>query len=204
MVIVYNLKNYTIYVGVDKFENEELINFFSKFMQQTGLTMIWFHSDTYSSPHAYIRMNEGETKPPADVVAVCCQIVKDGSIKGTKDQAMDVVYTYPTNLEKTKAMNPGQCRFLDMKDVWYVRAVRKNAQILKKLPTVRSDCSIKDLEDELEDLLAISKKKPAKKNTKSKGEEPPPSQQSKTNDVHSMLEGMSQAEFSTNLEDDFM
>ena len=42
----------TIYMGKDKFENEELI--------KHGLpTDVWFHVDKLSSAHVYLRLNEG-------------------------------------------------------------------------------------------------------------------------------------------------
>ena len=45
---------HTIYVGKDKFENEELIKY--------GLPIdIWFHADEYSSAHVYLRLFENET-----------------------------------------------------------------------------------------------------------------------------------------------
>ena len=45
---------HTIYVGKDKFENEELIKY--------GLHIdIWFHADEYSSAHVYLRLFENET-----------------------------------------------------------------------------------------------------------------------------------------------
>jgi predicted ribosome quality control (RQC) complex YloA/Tae2 family protein len=43
-----------IYVGKNKFENEDLIKY-------GWVEDIWFHADDYSSPHVYLRLKENET-----------------------------------------------------------------------------------------------------------------------------------------------
>jgi predicted ribosome quality control (RQC) complex YloA/Tae2 family protein len=43
-----------IYVGKNKFENEDLIRY-------GWPEDIWFHADDYSSAHVYLRLHEGET-----------------------------------------------------------------------------------------------------------------------------------------------
>ncbi|KAL9253484.1 Coiled-coil domain-containing protein [Drosera capensis] len=46
--------DYTIFMGLDKFENEELIKY--------GLPEdIWFHVDKMSSAHVYVRLHKGQT-----------------------------------------------------------------------------------------------------------------------------------------------
>jgi hypothetical protein len=73
MVILYAIEDYTIYVGLDQFENEDLIKFSGRFMQLSGLVLMWFHADQFSSPHAYIRLHEGEQTPPPSLIGMACQ-----------------------------------------------------------------------------------------------------------------------------------
>ena len=55
MVYYFNSRDgHLIYVGKDKFENEDLIKY--GFPED-----IWFHADDYSSPHVYLRLNENES-----------------------------------------------------------------------------------------------------------------------------------------------
>ena len=55
MVFTYEISNgYLVYVGLDKYENEELI----KFALPHDL---WFHVDSESSAHVYLRLKEGDT-----------------------------------------------------------------------------------------------------------------------------------------------
>ena len=55
MVFYFKSKDgHILYMGKDKFENEELIRF--GFPED-----VWFHVDDHSSAHVYLRMNEGET-----------------------------------------------------------------------------------------------------------------------------------------------
>lgn len=126
-----------VYVGKDKFENEDLITH--------GLpTDIWqaaprchlllhpaaahtasvlhgaptnpdlmtcrFHVDDLSSAHVYLRLPPGQAfeAVPADTLEDCAQLVKANSIVGSKRSTVDVVYTPWSNLKKTAAMDVGQ------------------------------------------------------------------------------------------------
>ncbi|KAK8886026.1 Coiled-coil domain-containing protein 25 [Tritrichomonas musculus] len=215
MVIVYQVDDHTIYVGVDQFENEELIHFTQRFMEQSGLTLMWYHVDKFSSPHAYVRLHENETTVPKKLADICCQICKDGSIEGTKHPAVDVVYTVATNLMKTKGMNPGQVSFHNRKLMHVEHGVRKNNQILKYIATVRSECTVKDLEQELEDIVANKKKSKNSANQADDDwggddfddgfdENPKKKVKVSKNGVQQMLDNIPKAEFNTNMEDDFM
>ncbi|KAB2017567.1 hypothetical protein ES319_D08G171700v1 [Gossypium barbadense] len=46
--------DYTIFMGLDKYENEELIKY--GFIKD-----IWFHVDKTSSAHVYLRLKKGQT-----------------------------------------------------------------------------------------------------------------------------------------------
>jgi hypothetical protein len=108
MVFFYypvNKGDYLIYIGKDKYENEDLI-------KHALPNDVWVHADGFSSPHAYIRVphspevaaawaaaeqkGAGVKKGvppyippmpaiPADVLEDACQLVKEGSIKGCKE-----------------------------------------------------------------------------------------------------------------------
>lgn len=115
-------------MGKDKFENEELIEF--GFPED-----IWFHVNSLSSAHVYIRMNEGEDfrSLPADLVMECCHLVKHNSIEGCKKEVVSVVYTPCPNLKKTADMAPGQVSFHNKKEVIKVKNVERGKDIVKAL-----------------------------------------------------------------------
>jgi hypothetical protein len=75
-------EQYTLYMGRDKLENEDLIKF--------GWPLdVWWHVDNLSSAHVYLRMDEGMSikQIPAAVLADCAQLVKANSIEGNKASA---------------------------------------------------------------------------------------------------------------------
>lgn len=68
-----------IYMGADKYENEDLIRY--------GLPEdIWFHVDDMSSAHVYLRLNKNEKLEdvPHSLIHECAQLVKANSIEGCK------------------------------------------------------------------------------------------------------------------------
>ena len=70
---------YTIYMGKDKYENEDLIKY--------GLPEdCWFHVDDLSSAHVYLRLKPGQTLDdiPENIVKECATLVKANSIQGCK------------------------------------------------------------------------------------------------------------------------
>uniref|UniRef100_H2MZZ8 Coiled-coil domain-containing protein 25 n=1 Tax=Oryzias latipes TaxID=8090 RepID=H2MZZ8_ORYLA len=68
---------FTIYMGKDKHENEDLIKY-------GWPEDIWFHVDKLSSAHVYLRMPKGGTidDVPPEVLVDCAQLVKNNSIQG--------------------------------------------------------------------------------------------------------------------------
>ncbi|XP_036169108.1 coiled-coil domain-containing protein 25 isoform X5 [Myotis myotis] len=72
-----NSSAYTIYMGKDKYENEDLIKY-------GWPEDIWFHVDKLSSAHVYLRLHKGENIEdiPKDVLMDCAQLVKANSIQG--------------------------------------------------------------------------------------------------------------------------
>ncbi|XP_077219662.1 uncharacterized protein LOC143853821 isoform X2 [Tasmannia lanceolata] len=98
--------DYTIFMGLDKHENEELIRY--GFPED-----IWFHVDKMSSAHVYVRLNKGQTIDDISegLLEDCAQLVKANSIQGNKVNNIDVVYTPWYNLKKTPSMDVGQVGF---------------------------------------------------------------------------------------------
>ena len=69
--------DWLIYMGRDKHENEDLIKY--------GLPVdVWFHVDSLSSAHVYLRLPEGTSIEdiPAETLEDCAQLVKQNSIQG--------------------------------------------------------------------------------------------------------------------------
>ncbi|GER32516.1 coiled-coil domain-containing protein [Striga asiatica] len=104
--------DYTIFMGIDKYENEELIQF--------GLPEdIWFHVDKMSSAHVYLRLHKGQTI--------------DDIPEGNKVNNVDVVYTPWQNLKKTPSMDVGQVGFHSSKTVRTVRVEKRINEIVNRL-----------------------------------------------------------------------
>lgn len=120
--------DYTIFMGLDKFENEELIKY--GFPED-----IWFHVDKMSSAHVYIRMQKGQGIDDLSegVLEDCAQLVKANSIQGNKVNNIDVVYTPWSNLKKTASMEVGQVGFYNSKMVRTVRVEKRINDIVNRL-----------------------------------------------------------------------
>ena len=76
-------EEYTIYMGKDKYENEDLIKY--------GLPEdVWFHVDNLSSAHVYLRMKHGMTLDDMSEQSIleCASLVKANSIAGCKVRAI--------------------------------------------------------------------------------------------------------------------
>lgn len=102
----------TIYVGRDKFENEDLI-------AHAWDVDVWFHADKLSSAHVYLRMPDGWAWDdlPAALLDDLAQLTKANSIEGNKKDNVAVVYTPAGNLRKDGSMDVGQVSFHDQKKV---------------------------------------------------------------------------------------
>ncbi|CAJ2643310.1 coiled-coil domain-containing protein 25 [Trifolium pratense] len=120
--------DYTIFMGLDKFENEELIKY--GFIED-----IWFHVDKMSSAHVYVRLHRGQTIDDMSegLLEDCAQLVKANSIQGNKVNNVDVVYTPWSNLKKTASMDVGQVGFHSSKMVRTVRVEKKINEIVNRL-----------------------------------------------------------------------
>ncbi|XP_058113959.1 uncharacterized protein LOC131256888 isoform X1 [Magnolia sinica] len=120
--------DYTIFMGLDKHENEELIKY--GFPED-----IWFHVDKMSSAHVYVRLNKGQTIDDISegLLEDCVQLVKANSIQGNKVNNIDVVYTPWYNLKKTPSMDIGQVGFHNPKIVRTVKVEKRLNEIVNRL-----------------------------------------------------------------------
>jgi hypothetical protein len=147
--------NYIIYMGKDKYENEELLKY--------ALPIdLWFHVEDMSSAHVYLRLPEGVTidKIPEEILEECFQIVKDNSRDGRKKEKVSVIYTPWENLKKTSAMDIGEVGHKKDEDMRIVHGIVKKKEILKRLQKTQEE-KVVDLEAEKESYImeANNKKK---------------------------------------------
>ncbi|XP_054154495.1 coiled-coil domain-containing protein 25-like isoform X2 [Oppia nitens] len=136
----------TIFMGFDKHENEDLIRW-------GWPEDLWFHVDKESSAHVYLRLRPGQTLDdiPSAVIDDCAQLVKHNSIKGSKMNEVDVVYTLWSNLNKTPNMDVGQVGFHDNKVVRKVRVEKKINEIIKRLEKTKVEKQNVDFRAEREE-----------------------------------------------------
>mmetsp|Transcript_18926 Transcript_18926/g.32807 ORF Transcript_18926/g.32807 Transcript_18926/m.32807 type:complete len:208 (-) Transcript_18926:823-1446(-) len=120
--------SYTVYMGKDKFENEELI-------KHAWPEDVWFHVDKFSSAHVYLRLLPGETidSLSTEVLTDLAQLTKHNSIEGSKKNSISIVYTMASNLKKSGDMDVGQVSFHHTKDVRYIKVETKVNEIVNRL-----------------------------------------------------------------------
>ncbi|VDK70985.1 unnamed protein product [Litomosoides sigmodontis] len=117
-----------LYMGVDKFENENLIKW-------GWPEDIWFHVDKVSSAHVYARLPTGQTIHDMSEALIedCAQLVKANSIQGNKMNNIDIIYTPWDNLKKTGGMDVGQVGFKDERKVKKIRVAKRINDIVNRL-----------------------------------------------------------------------
>ncbi|CAF4939142.1 unnamed protein product [Rotaria magnacalcarata] len=127
---------YTIYMGRDKYENNELLKY-------CWPEDIWFHVSKLSSAHVYLRLRKGETidNINADALEDCCQLVKANSIEGCKLNKVDIVYTPVDNLRQTNDMDVGQVGFHVDKNVRQYIVSKKQNDIVNRLNKTKTEIS---------------------------------------------------------------
>ncbi|KAL5363053.1 hypothetical protein BJX96DRAFT_155087 [Aspergillus floccosus] len=145
-----------IYVGKDKFENEDLIKY--------GLEKdVWFHVDNLSSAHVYLRLRDGETwdNIPAPLVEDCAQLTKANSIEGNKKDNITIIYTPWDNLKKDGSMATGQVSFHNPRLVKKVLVAQRENPIVNRLNKTRVE-KFPDLKAEKEEYLATKRREERK------------------------------------------
>eukprot|EP00923_Selenidium_pygospionis_P050433 GHVN01087153.1.p1 GENE.GHVN01087153.1~~GHVN01087153.1.p1 ORF type:complete len:223 (-),score=49.22 GHVN01087153.1:647-1315(-) len=140
--------DYEVFMGYDKFENEKLIQF-------GWPEDVWFHVDTLSSAHVYVRMPITAPDPVSDLstlpeglVDELAQLTKANSIEGCKKDSVDVVYTKWENLRKTLEMEVGAVSFKNRKEVVKVKNIKTDKMIIKRLEKTKTDSGNLDFERE--------------------------------------------------------
>ncbi|XP_055694291.1 coiled-coil domain-containing protein 25 [Lutzomyia longipalpis] len=124
----------TLFMGLDKFENEDLIKW-------GWPEDVWFHVDKISSAHVYLRLQKGQTIDdiPSAVIDDACQLVKANSIQGNKMNNIDIVYTMWDNLKKTAGMDVGHVAFHRDKDVRKIRVEKRINEIVNRLNKTKTE-----------------------------------------------------------------
>ena len=156
MVVFFKSSNpeYMIYMGKDKYENEDLIKY-------AFPIDIWFHVEDMSSAHVYLRLPEGVTIEdiPKDVLDECTQLVKDNSKDGRKKDKVSVCYTPWENLVKRPHMEVGEIGFKNEANVKVVHGITKDGDILKPINKTMEQKEV-DLQAEKESyILEVGNKK---------------------------------------------
>lgn len=203
--------DYTIFMGLDKHENEELIRY--------GLPEdIWFHVDKMSSAHVYLRLNKGQSidNISEGLLEDCAQLVKANSIQGNKLNNVDVVYTPWYNLKKTASMDVGQVGFHNSKMVRTIRVEKRLNEVVNRLNKTKVERT-PDLKAEREAVSAAERsEKKVQMRDKKKREELERLEKEKLADVRSYKGLMVSEKMTSNkqiasankslqeLEDDFM
>jgi len=141
---------YVVYMGRDKFENEDLIKY--GFPED-----IWFHVDKLSSAHVYLRLPPGSVdlsgvkdkalakeklmeavgSVPENILKEMAVLTKANSIEGCKASQVDIVYTPFLNLKKEERMDTGQVGFKDESVRILLKNVAKDKEIEKRLEKTR-------------------------------------------------------------------
>uniref|UniRef100_A0A2K5LVV9 Coiled-coil domain-containing protein 25 n=1 Tax=Cercocebus atys TaxID=9531 RepID=A0A2K5LVV9_CERAT len=128
---------YAIYIGKDKYENEDLIK------------------------------HENIEDIPKEVLMDCAHLVKASSIQGCKMNHVNVVYMPRSNLKKTADMDVGQTGFHRQKDVKIVIGEKKVNEILNQLektkvewfPDLAAEKECRDREERSEKKAQIQEMK---------------------------------------------
>ncbi|KAB5585922.1 hypothetical protein GE09DRAFT_1210509 [Coniochaeta sp. 2T2.1] len=134
-----------VYVGKDKFENEELIKH-------------GWEEDVCA--HIYLRLREGDTwdNIPEDLVKDLAQLTKANSIEGNKKDNITIIYTPWSNLKKDGSMAAGQVSFHDNKKVRRILVPERENAIINRLNKTKVE-KHPDLRQEKEDHLKELRKR---------------------------------------------
>ncbi|CAN6992377.1 unnamed protein product [Brassica oleracea var. botrytis] len=122
--------DYTIFMGLDKFENEELIKY--GFPED----VCWFDRICrVCLLHTFLRLHRGQGFDDISegVLEDCAHLVKANSIQGNKVNNVDVVYNSWSNLKKTASMDAGQVGFHNSKMVRTIRVEKRVNEIVNRL-----------------------------------------------------------------------
>ncbi|PON30026.1 coiled-coil domain-containing protein 25 [Trichoderma gamsii] len=128
-----------IYVGKDKYENEDLIKY-------------GWEEDVCA--HIYLRMQPGQAWDdlPQELVMDLAQLTKANSIEGNKKDNITVIYTPWANLKKDGSMDVGQVSFHDQRKVKRILVPNRENPIVNRLNKTKVEKK-PDLKAEKDDML---------------------------------------------------
>ncbi|KAH9932765.1 cytoplasmic protein [Epithele typhae] len=161
-----------IYMGKDKFENEDLIKY-------AWPQDVWFHVDKLSSAHVYLRMPEGMTWDtiPEPLLIDCAQLVKANSIEGNKKDDITIIWTPGDNLKKSGDMAVGQVSFHNDKKVKRIYVAKRENAIVNRLNKTKTERQV-DHEQERVDRVkaenAVKRARGAEGHSHARPRSPPP------------------------------
>ncbi|KAM0281424.1 hypothetical protein ACHAQH_003547 [Verticillium albo-atrum] len=143
-----------VYVGKDKFENEDLIQYGWEEDVCPPRSQTQFHADKLSSAHIYLRLREGEQwdNIPKALLDDLAQLTKANSIEGNKKDNVTVIYTPWSNLKKDGSMATGQVSFKDPRKVKRILVPQRENPIVNRLNKTKVEAK-PDFAQEREDRL---------------------------------------------------
>ncbi|KAL2041115.1 hypothetical protein N7G274_006059 [Stereocaulon virgatum] len=161
----------TLYVGKDKFENEELIKFGWDCDRLRGVSR--FHVDKLSSAHIYVRLTPEQKwdSLPSALIEDCAQLTKANSIEGNKKDNVTVIYTPWSNLKKDSSMATGQVSYHDQKKIKKTLITTRLNAILNRLEKTRTVAPTSDLPALKESYLAAQRAEKRREAEKKRREE---------------------------------
>ena len=118
-----------IYMGKDKYENEELIKYAWPDRD------IWFHVEHLSSAHVYLRLPgpiSDYSEIPEEIIEECAQLTKANSIQGCKKASCGINFTWARNLKKTIGMETGAVNFHNQSLVKRI-TIDKDKEAIKRI-----------------------------------------------------------------------
>ncbi|KAI9140933.1 hypothetical protein BKA69DRAFT_1140487 [Paraphysoderma sedebokerense] len=195
----------TIYMGRDKFENEDLI-------KHGWEEDVWFHVDKLSSAHVYLRLQPCKLNwesIPESLLADCAQLVKANSIEGNKKNNVPIIYTPWSNIKKTAGMDTGTVTFHNPNLVRRVNVPARVNEIVNRLNKTKEERNT-DLEKEkLEKLKMEREEKKNAERERKKLEEEQQEMYQKQKELKSYTSLFDESEMASNRytpidEDDFM
>ncbi|KAM3459867.1 hypothetical protein NHJ6243_006499 [Beauveria neobassiana] len=152
-----------IYVGKDKFENEDLIKFgwdedvwyaynpSPKLPRDVSANTCWLTLPP--GAHIYLRMNEGQKwdSLPENLVMDLAQLTKANSIEGNKKDNITVIYTPWSNLKKDGSMDIGQVSFKNPRLVKRVLVSERENAIVNRLNKTKTEVKQPDFKQQKDD-----------------------------------------------------
>ncbi|KAH8123335.1 hypothetical protein LI328DRAFT_148038 [Trichoderma asperelloides] len=151
-----------IYVGKDKFENEDLIKYGWEEDGMRRRLQASFHVDKLSSAHIYLRMQPGQSWDdlPQELVMDLAQLTKANSIEGNKKDNITVIYTPWSNLKKDGSMDVGQVKRILVPNRENPIVNRLNKTKVEKKPDLKAekDEMLKQLRAKEQAALQIKRK----------------------------------------------